>query len=299
MRRSLTKISLLLVTSFVISCASPTRAQSQTKPSAAGAPRFQYEIASIKPNNSVTDNRPVMNYTADGYIATGVPLIILIQSAYGIFDTDRISGAPNWVNSERFDIDAKMDGAAIDALKNLSAADRTPARQQMLQSLLRERFKLTIHRETKELSAYTLVVAKTGSKLQEGKPGDTYSNGYRDSGGRGGPGTVQLKGRGGLVAQGAPIANLAGMLSWLLGHNVVDRTGLTGKYDFTLQWTPDEGESPMLSGAASGQPAAPPPDPNGPSLSMALQDQLGLKLESKKGPVEIIVIDHVERPSGN
>ena len=240
-----------------------------------------------------------MNYTADGFIATGVPLIMFIQSAYGIFDADRISGAPSWPNSERFDIDAKMDGAAIDALKNLSPADRTLARQQMLQKLLADRFKLTIHHETKELPAYTLVIAKTGSKLQEGKPGDTYANGYRDSGGRGGPGTVQIKGRGGLVAQGAPIVNLAGMLSWLLGHNVVDRTGLTGKYDFTLQWTPDEGESPMLSNATSAANAQPPPDPNGPSLFMALQDQLGLKLESKKGPVEIIVIDHLERPSGN
>jgi uncharacterized protein (TIGR03435 family) len=293
-----TSIALAII--FGIACAGTVHAQSQTKSSAAGAPTFEYEIASIKPNNSVTDNRPVMNYTADGYIARGVPLIMFIQSAYGVFDTDRISGAPNWVNSERFDIDAKMDGAVIDALKNLSAADRTLARQQMLQALLAERFKLTIHRDTKELSAYTLVLARTGSKLQEGKPGDTYANGYRDSGGRGGPGTVQLKGRGGLVGQGAPIANLAGMLSWLLGHNVVDRTGLTGKYDFILQWTPDEGESPMLSSAVGGAPnLQPQPDPNGPSLSMALQDQLGLKLESKKGPVEIIVIDHVERPSGN
>jgi uncharacterized protein (TIGR03435 family) len=300
-RQPLTKISIALVISFSISCASPACAQSQTQTSAASAPTFEYEIASIKPNNSVTDNRPVMNYTADGYIAAGVPLIIFIQSAYGIFDTDRISGVPGWLNSERFDIDAKMDGAVIDALKNLSPADRTLARQQMLQKLLADRFKLTIHRDTKELPAYTLVIAKTGSKLQEGKPGDIYADGYRDSGGRGGPGTVQLKGRGGLVGQGAPIANLAGMLSWLLGHNVVDKTGLTGKYDFTLQWTPDEGESPMLSGAAGGaaKVQSPPPDPNGPSLSMALQDQLGLKLESKKGPVEIIVIDHVERPSGN
>ena len=290
-------LAIGLATAF----ASPARAQSQTKTSAANAPKFEYEIASIKQNNSVTDNRPVMNYTADGYIATGVPLIMFIQSAYGIFDTDRISGASSWLNSERFDIDAKMDGTLIDALKNLSPADRTLARQQMLQKLLADRFKLTIHREAKELPAYTLVIAKTGSKLQEGRPGDTYANGYRDSGGRGGPGTVQLKGRGALIAQGAPIANLAGMLSWLLGHNVVDKTGLTGKYDFTLQWTPDEGESPMLSNAAGGAPnvQSPPPDPNGPSLSMALQDQLGLKLESKKELVEIIVIDHIERPSGN
>ncbi len=289
----------ILSITFVLACAMPVRAQSQNP----HAPAFEYEIASIKPNKSITDNRPVMNYAADGFIATGVPLIMLIQSAYGVFDTDRISSVPAWLNSERFDIDAKMDGAAVDALKNLSPADRTLARQRMLQALLTGRFKLTIHRDTKELPAYTLVIAKNGSKLQEGKPGDTYSNGYRDAGGRGGPGTVQLKGRGGLVAQGAPIANLVGMLSWLLGHNVVDKTGLTGKYDFTLQWTPDEGESPMISNASGGtpggQPTPPPPDPNGPSLATALEEQLGLKLESKKGPVEIIVIDHVERPSGN
>lgn len=294
-------MAVILPLTFILTHTSPVRAQSQNANTT--TPSFEYEIASIKLNKSITDNRPVMNYTADGFIATGVPLIMLIQSAYGIFDTDRISGAPAWLNSERFDIDAKMDSAAVDALKNLSPADRTLARQRMLQSLLAERFKLTIHRDTKELPAYTLVIAKNGSKLQEAKPGDTYSNGYRDGGGRGGPGTVQLKGRGGLVAQDAPIANLAGMLSWLLGHNVVDRTGLTGKYDFTLQWTPDEGESPILSSASSGtpsgQPSPPPPDPNGPSLATALEEQLGLKLESKKGPVEIIVIDHVEKPSGN
>lgn len=302
--RTVAKITAIVLPIVVsLTHATPTRAQSPTQNSTASALTLEYEIASIKPNKSITYNRPIMNYTADGFIATGVPLIMFIQSAYGIFDTDRISGAPAWINSERFDIDAKMDSSIVDALKNLSPADRTLARQHMLQSLLAERFKLIIHRDTKELPAYTLVIAKNGSKLQEGKPGDTYANGYRDGGGRGGPGTIQLKGRGALVAQGAPIANLAGMLSWLLGHNVVDRTGLSGKYDFTLQWTPEEGESPMLSspsvGVSNDQPAPVPPDPNGPSLATALQEQLGLKLESKKVPVEIIVIDHAEKPSGN
>jgi len=244
-----------------------------------------------------------MNYTDDGYLATNVPLLMLVQSAYGIFDTDRISGTPTWLGSDRFDVDAKMESAVADELKKLSPSDRNVARQRMLQRLLADRFKLTLHHDTKDLPTYLLVVAKNGPKLQESKPGDTYANGFNDGVGRGGAGTIQLKGRGGLVGQAAQISQLADMLSWLMGHQVMDKTGLTGKYDFTLEWRPDENEGPSTlnsSGVASnGQVSLAPPDANGPSLFTAVQDQIGLKLESKKSPVEIIVIDHVERPSGN
>ena len=97
------------------------------------------------------------------------------------------------------------------------------------------------------------------------------------------------------------MADIGRLLSQQLGRTVVDKTGLTGHYDFTLQWTPDESQGPMFKGAEGGQaPAsAPPPDSSGPSIFTALQEQLGLKLESQKGAVEILVIDHVERPSGN
>jgi uncharacterized protein (TIGR03435 family) len=289
---------------FILALVMPTRAQSQSRSTIPTAPTLEYEIVSVKLNKTgIGSSRPVMNNTPDGYIATNVPLMLFIQGAYGIFDTDRIIGAPSWLNSERYDVEAKMSSTAAAELARLTPDQRTIARQQMFQALLADRFKLTIHRDTKELTAYSLVIAKDGPKLQEAKPGDTYANGFRDpNGGRGGAGTIQMNGRGVLICQGVPVTQFAGMLSWLMGHNVVDRTALTGKYDFTLKWTPEENEGPSIPAGlatANGQPAPPAPDPNGPSLFTALQDQLGLKLESKKGPAEVIIIDHVERPSGN
>jgi len=109
-------------------------------------------------------------------------------------------------------------------------------------------------------------------------------------------------GLGELTGQALPIGSLVSMLSQQTGHHVVDKTGLTGKYDFTLKWTPNEGETPMFKGPAGGPAGAassPVDDSNGPSLFTALQEQLGLKLDSQKGPVEVVVIDHAEKPSAN
>jgi uncharacterized protein (TIGR03435 family) len=170
----------------------------------------------------------------------------------------------------------------------------------MLQALLADRFKLSIHRETKELPVYALVAAKNGPKLQEAKADATYPNGIKGPDGVARGGMMRIGG-GEVTGQGLPIANLTRMLSQQLGRTVIDKTGLTGKYDFTLQWTPDESQGPMFKGAdgapPGGNPA--PPESSGPSLFTAIQEQLGLKLESQKGPVEIIVIDHVEKPSQN
>jgi uncharacterized protein (TIGR03435 family) len=168
----------------------------------------------------------------------------------------------------------------------------------MLQALLAERLNLQVHRETKELPIYALVIAKNGPKFQEGKLGDTYPNGFKGlNGAPVGAGMMRM-GAGEWTGQGIPIANLVGSLSRRLGRTVVDKTGLTGKYDFTLRWTPDDNPvSPKEPGGAPD--AAALPDSSGPSIFTALQEQLGLKLESQKGPVETIVIDHVERPSQN
>ena len=106
-------------------------------------------------------------------------------------------------------------------------------------------------------------------------------------------------GPGGLTGQGLPISSLARILSQQLGNTVEDKTGLTGKYDFTLQWTPDRNTSPMSPEPGQQGPAASSTDSSGPSIFTAIQEQLGLKLESQKGPVEVLVIDHVETPSEN
>jgi len=137
----------------------------------------------------------------------------------------------------------------------------------MLQILLVDRFKLTLHRETKELPVYELVIAKNGPKLQEAKPGDTYPNGIGGLSGYSGPHMLQIR-SGQLIRQALSMAYLVRVLSRPLGRTVLDKTGLTGDYDFNLQWTPDENQLPMLEGTEGGQQGtdnAPPLDSTGPS----------------------------------
>jgi uncharacterized protein (TIGR03435 family) len=197
------------------------------------------------------------------------------------FTNDRILGAPDWAKSDKFDIAAKVDSSDVAELQKLSQYQRGL----MLQALLVDRFKMVIHAETRELPVFALVIAKNGPKLKEATPEDK--------------GMMRLT-RGMLVGQGIPITFLANMLmhqSELEGRTVLDKTGLTGKYEVTLQWTP---EDQTLPGPADGaQATAPPSDASGPSIYTALQEQLGLKLESTKGPVEFLVIDHIEQPSPN
>jgi uncharacterized protein (TIGR03435 family) len=283
---------------FGVLTAVPSRAQAQTQ--GPTAPAHVYEVASIKPNKS-GDNKVRMMLRPDGFTAMGSTLEMLIQSAYEVQDF-QIAGAPGWLNSEKYDVEAKMDASTAEEVKKLGQEEGVVERQRMIQALLADRFQLTLHRETKELPVYALVVAKNGPKLHQAKPGDTYPNGFKDPDGKPGAGMMFMSGRGGpVIAQGLPIANLVRLLSRQLGRTVLDETGLMGNYDFTLQWTPDESQGSMFKGAEGGPaPAsAPPPDSSGPSIFTALQEQLGLKLESRKGPVEILVIDHVEKPSAN
>jgi bla regulator protein blaR1 len=273
--------------------------QSATPDKADAANRtFSYEVASIKPEKSGTMMFRVFN-TPDGFTAT-TTLLALIRVAYGIED-NQISGAPGWVNSDRYNVEAKMDQATADTIRKLGEAQIEPVRQHMLQELLAERFKLAIHRETKELPIYSLVVAKGGPKLQEAKPGDTYPNGIKGPDGRPmRPGSHMMRmGRGELTAQSIVMAQMAHLLTQQTGRTVVDNTGLKGNYDFTLHWTPDQ-SSPMFNGPGGGPgPDSSTSSESGPSIFTAVQEQLGLKLESQKGPVEILVIDHVEKPSEN
>lgn len=195
-----------------------------------------------------------------------------------------------------------MDPEVADALKKLSDDDRLIVRQHMLQALLADRFGLVFHRETRELPIYTLIIAKNGPKLHEATPGDTYPNGIKLQNGAPGAGVWTMRTVAGgsylINAQAIALSSLLPSLAYPLGRPIVDKTGLTGKYDFTLTYSLDQSESPTAS-APNGQPALAAADPTAPSLFTALQEQLGLKLESGKGPIEIIVIDHIERPSGN
>jgi uncharacterized protein (TIGR03435 family) len=228
---------------------------------------------------------------------TNLTLRRLILNAYGVQD-HQLSGDPPWAASEHYDIQA-------------TAAGNTSVQQMegpMLQVLLEERFKLMLHRETRQLPVYELAPGKDGAKLQPSKEGSctTYSV---DSAPPPAPAPGQpngnfcglhltvnglnrtLDGKG--VTMAAFATNLSRTYTSELGRNVIDRTGLTGTFDVHLKWTID----PLTVPAAGG--AAAPPDPAGPSLFAALQDQLGLRLESAKGPVEVLVVDHVEKPSAN
>jgi bla regulator protein blaR1 len=257
---------------------------------------FSYEVASIKPEKSGSMMFRVLN-TPDGFSAT-TTVQMLIRVAYGIED-NQISGAPGWVSSEKYVVEAKMDQDTADKLKKLGEAQEEPARQHMLQTLLADRFKLTIHRETKELPLYSLVVAKGGSKLHEAKPDDNYLNGIKGLDGRPVPAGAHLMrmGRGELTVQSVGMDQIAHLFTQQTGRTVVDNTGLKGNYDFTLHWTPDQ-SAPALNGPGGG-PDSTTSSESGPSIFTAIQEQLGLKLESQKGPVEILVIDHVEKPSEN
>jgi uncharacterized protein (TIGR03435 family) len=252
-----------------------------------------FDVVSIKPDKSGGGMIRVMN-RPDGYSASNISLKMLIQAAYGVRE-DLISGAPGWAESARYDIDAKVDGADVEALKKLSPAQR----RLILQPLLADRFKLKVHTETKQLPVYELVVAKGGPKLKEATVGDTYANGIKGPDGVGRGGMVRM-GRGQLTAQGVPMTSVVNMLSQQLHRTVIDKTGLAGKYDLELNWTPDEGEGMGSPPPGGGQPHGDaPPEGSGPSIFTAIQEQLGLKLLSGKGPVDTLVIDHVEMPTNN
>jgi uncharacterized protein (TIGR03435 family) len=291
------------------------RAQSQagaTAPQAqAGAPQ-SFEVASIKPSAPAENGMFMVmmgNSPGGRWTAKGVTTSILIQQAYDVKDF-QISGGPSWLNSERYDIVAKADTPNItrEMLKVL------------LQSLLAERFNLKFHRDTKELPIYALVVGKNGHKLhaseiQPNTQGDAQaanpSKPGQTGGGTGGAvevagapvksGSQIRMGRGQLNAQMTPVSAIAAMLAQQLGRPVIDKTDIKGNFDFSLQWTPDETQRGIGFGGME-KPATDSPlpsDPTSPSIFTAVQEQLGLRLEATKGPVEILVIDRIEKASGN
>jgi uncharacterized protein (TIGR03435 family) len=267
-----------------------SRAQSQAQSASASPSAF--ETATIKPNKTGEPmagfliqgkNGRAMMFKPDRFMATNVTLRALIQVAYGVQES-QIVGGPAWLGSENYDVEARMDSSAVERQRNLAPEQGKSEKLRMLRALLAERFKFASHRETKELPAYVLGIVDNGPKFHEARPGDTYVNGPTGPDGRPiGGGTLVQPERGKLVGQGVVIAELAKTLSLnQLGRTVVDQTGLKGKYDFTLQWAPD---------ANSDSPHA--------SLLAAMEEQLGLKLESKESPVEVLVVDNAEKPSGN
>jgi uncharacterized protein (TIGR03435 family) len=245
----------------------------------------QFEAASIKPSapQEMGRIRIGISMLPGGRVSmTGVTVKELMKQAYGIRDF-QIVGGPAWLGTERYDITAKPEDAANQEQVKL-----------MVQALLADRFKLQFHRETKELPTYALVVAKGGPKLKPFVEPDRASGG---SGGGGGGGMMRMMGRGHFEANGVPVAALANQLGQALGRSVIDKTELTGNYDFKLDWTPDENQQSHV-GPPGGE-APPPSSADGVSIFAAVQEQLGLKLEATKGPVEILIVDRAEKASEN
>jgi uncharacterized protein (TIGR03435 family) len=271
-RRRMRITGMLAITAFI--CVSAFAQTAAVPPTAAPA----FEVATIKLNNTVSTNTDSDSDTAR-FTATNESLKSLIEyDAYDI-PASRIIGATGWMDSVRFDVTATVDPAVVEQNKKLDHTQANVQFQQMIQNLLADRFKLAVHWETRNLPVYAIVVSKSGAKLQP-----TTS-----------PSGSSTSKRGNLLtAKGVDMARLAQVLTRIassdLGRVVVDKTGLAGRYDFTLKWTPDFGQS----SAAATDPAD-----SGPSIFTAVQEQLGLKLESTKAPVQVLVIDHAEMPSAN
>ncbi|HKF49500.1 MAG TPA: TIGR03435 family protein [Terracidiphilus sp.] len=281
--------------------APPAQAQSATDQP------IQFDVVSIKPHK---DEGMMMRIgtriTPDGFAADGVPLDDLLRFAFNV-SRDRIAGEPEWT-SARYDIEAKV--APEDAAK-LKALDQHQ-RWAMLIPVLQDRYALKFHHEAKELQVYTLAVGKGGPKLTESavqevkeisadapppKPGAAGQDAPQK------PRTMMRMSPQGfsLEAHMTTMDSLASMLSNQLGKTVIDKTGLQKKYDFNLNFMPDDSAGPMGMPHAAPSPdgSAQTQDPVGPSIFTAVQEQLGLKLVSEKTQADVIVIDHIEKPSEN
>ena len=291
MTRSLL-IAGALAAATVFSAAGPFAQQTDTQ-----SPAPTFEAASVKPNKSGDGNNFISRQPGGRFGATNMPLRALITFAYQLQPLQLVGG-PNWIANDRFDIVAKMEGDPPPVLPG-SGPD---AMMLALRTLLADRFNLIVHRETRELDVYALVMAKPGSK-----PGPVLKPSTLDcspQARRGGPppappgptdafcglrispGRVQLG--------GFPLSPFANALQGLAGRIVIDRSGLTGTWEGTLTYAPD---------GRGGLPGGPPPgaqlpvDADAPNLFTALQEQFGLKLESTKAPVDVLVIDSVQQPT--
>jgi len=268
------------------------------------AAQFKYEIVSVKPSNPENSGKPgtgTLN-APDGYVAKNTPLFILIDYAFGILNDEQLVGVTDKIFREEFDVDAKMDSSVADAFQKLTQDERKAARQQMLQSLLADRFRLVYHRETRELSVYNLVIAKGGLKMKEAKPGDTYPDGLKRADGSPATGVTNLTANASgisMTAQAVPMLSIVQYISREVRRIVVDKTGLTATFDFKMQYMPDAYHAPSGGDASSSASPMMASDPAGTSIFTTVQEQLGLKLEAVKAPIEVVVIDHLERPSGN
>lgn len=268
--------SLLLATCISLNY-SNILAQDNTSPS--------FDVATIKPHPPGPLSVSGLMNTPDGANGTAITLATLVQHAYGLRSPDQVIGTPDWAKTEWFDLQAKMSDADTAAMQKMRPAESSALRQRLLQTLLADRFHLKAHPATKQAPVYDLVIAKGGPKLKDAATDPSTVKGpdgkplgflrfFKDSS----------------VAHAYSIGDLANFLSQPMagvGRPVVDKTGLTGTYNFTLDWTPPV-KTVLPEAVAS-------PDDTT-SVFTALED-LGLKLQPSTGPIDTVVVDHVDHPT--
>ena len=242
---------------------------------------LRFDVASVKPTDGTSRSSALFDPQPSGFSASNVPLARLIEYAYGLHP-HQIVGGPEWIYNERFSVTAKYPvGWSLDR-----AGGRGEALQ-MLQMLLADRFSLRVHNETREGTVYTLVMSREdrrlGPRLRE-VPEPCAPVSSREAKEKGLLPCQLLQARRSLEVNGQPLSYIASRLSAIIGSPVVDRTRLAGVYDAQVEWTPEE---------EAGNAAI----TNQVSIFTAIQDQLGLKLERERGPVDLLVIDSVERPT--
>jgi bla regulator protein blaR1 len=273
--------------------ATPGRAQSQAE-TAGPTPTFESfsiqpsrEVSAPRPNPLIGSHQTRMMYGPDSFVANNVTLRALIEEAYGV-QANQISGPADLLTSPTYDVAAKANSASG---TKFGPGYGNNAGQLALQAALAEHTKLVVHHETKELPIYALVIAEDGTKLQPSQSaepaGDNKKIGMR----------MLLKGEGQdstVEARAVTTDDLARQLSLQLGIAVVNKTRLKGPYNFDLRWTQNPSQSSDKAETAADNSTAPET-----SLLTALQQQLGLKLEPQKQPMDIIVIDHIEQPAAD
>lgn len=256
-------------------------------PAAASPELPAFAITSVKPNPKAQSWR--LTTTDDGWSGKGVTLRWILGEAYYMDHQEKIDGFPQWGNSARWDIEGKVDEADAPAFQKLPYMQKCI----LLQNLLADRFNLAVHYDSVVKPVYVLTVAKGGPKLKASTPDELPGDMSKEAS------LISRSRPGQFSAVNLSISSLASSLTLWTGRNVVDRTGITGRYDIKLEWSPGLGSN-ANSAASDDNPALLTTSvPAGPSIFTAVEEQLGLKLEPDKAPVQVFVIDHVEEPGPN
>jgi len=285
-RRNVYKSVPTLAVLFFVSSFAHGQSQPSGPSAQVAAPTF--DVISVKPDKSGSGGMS-MTGVNDTYKGTNITVEDLVFNSYNLTSEDLISGLPGWARTAHFDVDAKVSNPDKKEMDSLTPEQR----KSMLLVILKDRFNFQAHLETKTLPVYDLILAKGGPKFTGGKGPNADTVAAMAKRGLTGTKGGMIVYDGEITGGNIPVSSLVFSLTGAVGRTVIDKTGLTGTYDFELKWTPEHGGP---ANADYGQANA---QDSGPSIFTALEEQLGLRLQPSKGPVQTLVVDHVEMPSEN